>query len=565
MIQQLCIDDFIIIEHLILDFDAGLSVITGETGAGKSIMLAALNLLLGGRADSSVIRPGAKQARLSVRFGLNPLAKTWLQQHDFPTDRCELQRTIGLKGRSRAYINAKLANLGLLAALGEHLLDIHSQHAHQALLKMEQQRRLLDAMVNPNPAYSAMFAVWKTWQDLQQQRKALGGDKAQRENRMTLLRYQIEELETLLSACGDLDQLEANHQRLAHAEQLQTQAQQVLAALQDEVSGQGALSLLHQAQKDLSQMQAHDDNIVETVDLIEQAAINADEAFAELNRYLSQLVLDPDRYALLDQQLAQLQDLARKHQCRVEKLPPLLKDLSAQLQELENAEHTAAQLDIAEQDCLARYHKLALQLSLQRQKSAKTLAAAISQRIKSLGMVQGQLAIEVVYHAAALPSQHGADEVNFLVSTNLKQPLRPLNKVASGGELSRISLAIQVILSQGNGVDCLIFDEVDVGVGGAVAEVIGQQLADLSQQRQVICITHLAQVAAYGRQHFLVEKLNQQDQTISCVQVLNSQQRVEELARMSGGIERTAESLAHARSLLADSAAYQQGVSGATA
>ncbi len=566
MIQQLCIQDFIIIENLCLEFDSGLSVITGETGAGKSIMLAALNLLLGGRADTSVIRPGAKQARLSVSFEVTTLAKAWLKQHDFASDQCVIRRVIGDKSRSRAYINDQLTNLHNLAALGECLIDIHSQHAHQALLKTEQQRALLDALVNPNPALAAVVSAWQAWQNLEARWRSLGGDKQERENRMTLLRYQIDELDTVLSECGDLEELEDEHQRLAHAAQLQAQAQQVLTVLQDDSGEQvGVLALLHQAERDLSQMQNHDDHVAESTHLIEQAAINADEAFAELNRYLSQLVIDPELLITLEQRLAQLQDLARKHQCRVEKLPALLEDLSAQLQTLQEAEQLALSIDADKQQCLLHYQKMAEKLSKQRQKSAKQLGKAITERIAHLGMEQGKLDIAVNFKIQRNPSQYGSDEVDFLVSTNLKQPLRPLHKVASGGELSRISLAIQVILSQGHGVDCLIFDEVDVGVGGAVAEVIGQQLSDLSQQRQVICITHLAQVAAYGNQHFLVEKLNKKQQTISRLYCLNAAQRIEELARMSGGIERSAESLAHARSLLADSTAYQQGASGATA
>ncbi len=550
MLRNISLQDFVIIQTLSLDLDAGLTVITGETGAGKSIIIDALGLLLGERADSSVVREGCEHTEISGCFDLTPSARAWLEAQQLPvTEPCVIRRLVSRNGRSRAFLNGHSITVQNLSALGETLVDIHSQHAHQALLRVDAQRQLLDGMTKPNPVLQEVTEAYTHWKQLRNELKQLGGYGKDRQAQLTLLRYQVEELEALELTETSLETLEAEHSRLAHANQLLESGQIALTALEGE-QGTAALSSLSLALRELSNMQAHDAKLAPIVDMLDAALIQGQEAAHELQHYLDHLELDPQRLDWLEQRLAQLQDTARKHQVRIEALPALLVQLREQLLGLEQYEERAARLETELKQSLKAYRAAAAQLSQQRQQMAHTLALAITDKMQPLGMPGGRLVIEVQAQPEAPPAAVGTDEVLFLVSANPGQSPKPLHKVASGGELSRISLAIAVITAQGSEVATLVFDEVDVGIGGGVAEIVGQKLAALGTQRQVLCITHLPQVAACGQQHLRVRKQAQADRTLTDLVRLNQSERVEEIARMLGGIEITAQTLAHAREML---------------
>jgi len=551
VLHQLSIKDFVIVSQLELDLGTGLTIVTGETGAGKSILIEALALLLGARADSGVIRQGCAQAELLGRFELTALARAWLDEQGLDSSGdCLLRRVIARNGRSRASINGTQVTVQALAALGERLVDIHSQHAHQSLLSADTQRQLLDGMQQPNSQLQTVTQAWADWKALREALLALGGNQQDRDAQLALLRYQVAEFDKLGVTQADLADLEQEHRRLAHAGQLLESAQTALDLLDDEQGG-AALNKLYRASRSLDHAQSHDPRLSPILELLDSALIQAREASEELSHYLAALDVDPQRLEQVEQRIAQLQDLARKHQIRVEQLPAHDAALRAKLDALEHHEQRAAKLEQALRTSLRAYHRAAAQLSSQRQHTADALGLAITAHLQRLGMPHGRLVIAVTPQPEAPPSAQGTDLIQFLVSANPGQPPKPLAKVASGGELSRISLAIQVITAQAGGVGTLVFDEVDVGIGGGVAEIVGRQLAELSRQRQVLCITHLPQVAACGDQQLQVSKTSHDNQTEAHIQRLDPAQRVQEIARMLGGLEITAPTLAHAKEMLA--------------
>lgn len=549
MLSQLSIKDFIIVEQVDLSIQTGLTIVTGETGAGKSILIAALSLVLGERGSSDVVRPQCQQAQLSADFEVNPAVLTWLQAHDLDDgETCVLRRVITENGRSRAYINGQLTSLQNLRSLGYLLVAIHSQHAHQSLMLAENQRHLLDTMAGHDDLLNQVAKLYKQWKKYHDKLQELGGKAADRAAQMQLLNYQIEELEQLNISEETLQDISNEHRRLAYGNQLLAQGQKTLLQLEDEQTG--VLSSLAQVQRDVGDMLTHDSSLESLATLLEGAMIQASEASSELNQYLSQLEHDPARLQQLDDLFASLQDVARKHQVKVEQLPQHLAHLLAQLEGLKAVEQQAIDL---EQDLIKvrqQYDVVAAKLSQQRHQIAPQLAQKISDNIQQLGMPNGQFQIMVNTAENKQPSASGLDDVDFLISTNIGQAPKPLNKIASGGELSRISLAIQVINAQGSGVSLLVFDEVDVGIGGGIAEIVGQKLAELGQQRQVLCITHLPQVACCGQQHLKVVKTADTKQTLSHIIELSAQQRTEEVARMLGGQKITAQTLAHAQEML---------------
>lgn len=554
MLRTITLKDFVIIRELSLDLGAGLTVITGETGAGKSIIIDALGLLLGERADSGVVREGCEQTDLIGCFDLTTSAKNWLGNKSLSSpDPCTIRRVINRNGRSKAYLNGQGIKVQDLSELGETLVEIHSQHAHQALMRMDTQRQLLDGMKQPNQALQAVKQAFTHWQQLRNELKKLGGFGADRQAQLTLLRYQVEELEALELTASSLANIEAEHTRLAYANQLLEGTQAALSLLEaadDADKGGAAVSSLSQALREIENIQAHDEKLAPIAEMLDAAMIQAQEAANELQHYVNNLDIDPQRLEWLEQRLSQCQDTARKHQVKVEKLPTLLTDLQAQLEALENYEQRAAQLESDVEQALNHYRVAAAQLSQQRNDTAQTLSAAITDNMQHLGMPNGRLVIEVQAQADAPPTLFGTDAVTFLVSANPGQSPKPLHKAASGGELSRISLAIQVITAQASEVATLVFDEVDVGIGGGVAEIVGQKLAALGAQQQVLCITHLPQVAACGHQHLRVRKQTQQETTETDLIRLSTDERIQEIARMLGGIEITAQTLAHAQEML---------------
>jgi DNA repair protein RecN (Recombination protein N) len=549
MLYSLSIRNFVLVEQLELELRDGLTIITGETGAGKSILIDALGLLLGERADSGVVRADCEESEISGAFDLTPALKDWLAAQDLLShDDCVVRRVVMRNGRSRAYINDRAVTVQTLRELGEFVVDIHSQHAHQTLLKSDNQRNILDAAAGHEALLKRVGAAYQHWRELRQALKELGGNAADRAAQIHLLRYQVEELDNAeVGNLQGLQDLQEEHKRLAHAGQLQENAASALESLDGDAGG---LSNLYHAQRALQAVVVHDNHLQALLEMLDSAAIQAQEATDELRHYVNQLENDPQRLAWLDQRIGELQDLARKHQLRVEELPDKLAELREKLDNLEHYEERAANLENDLEQALAAYQTVARDLSDSRAATALVLAKRITDNIHQLGMPKGELKIEINHKTDAKPSALGSDEVIFSVSANPGQPLKPLNKVASGGELSRISLAIQVIAAEGSGVPTLVFDEVDVGVGGGVAEIIGRQLHALGEQRQVLCITHLPQVAAYGHQHLQVSKSTRKNTTHTKIHLLDTDKRVEELARMLGGLEITASTLAHAREML---------------
>jgi DNA repair protein RecN (Recombination protein N) len=530
MLKRLRIQDFILIEHLELHFKRGLTVITGETGAGKSILIDALELLLGQRADSGVVRQEAEQAELNGWFG---------EHH--------LQRIISKTGRSRATIDGKSVTIQELASFGETLVHIHGQHAQQDLVRPDYQRQVVDERLDPNLALASVQAAWETWKTLYDELQRLGGQGAERSAQIEWLRYQVAELQEIGVEDLNLPAIEAEHRRLAHAEQLQHNIQQALMYLDQD---DAAVMNLHRALREVQAVQTHDKRLQSSVELLDSALIQAREVADELRHYLEHLDHDPERLLTLDEQFTVLQRLARKHQVSLTELPDYFRQLQTRLQVLEKDDKRATEIQPELQLALEHYREVSTKLSQQRQQLAEKLSDAVTAHAQQLGMPHLRFIIDVVPQFTAPPSALGFDNITFLISTNIGQPPKPLQKVASGGELSRLSLALQVVISHTNQIDTLIFDEADVGVGGGIAEVIGRLFATLGLQRQVLCITHLPQIAAFGKQHFHVSKQAHSSHTRVQVKNLQKQERILELARLLGGISLTEQTVAHAREML---------------
>ena len=550
MLVHLQIRNLAIVEHLELELAAGMSAITGETGAGKSIMVDAIGLLLGDRADTTAVRHGAQRAEISAAFQLAelPMVREWLAQRDLDLDEdCHLRRLISPGGRSRAYINGTPQPLQALRELGELLVDIHGQHEHQSLLKREQQSRLLDDYAGNQTLLSETGKHFRACEELRRRLETLDQADAERDARLDLLRYQIQELEALDLKKDELPALEEEHTRLANAGRLLETGQRALVRLYEgeEVS---AYSLLSQTQQELQSLCALDHRLSPSSELLHGALIQVREAGDELRHYLQGMELDPQRLEWLEQRLADIQRLARKHRLVAADLALQLPQLQAELEDLDQGElHREAlerELQTRRQDYLQQAHKL----SAQRTAAAGELSARITEAMQGLGMQGGRFAITL--KPRDKPNANGLESVEFMVSANPGQPLRPLSKVASGGELSRISLAIQVIAAHSAHIPTLIFDEVDTGIGGAVAQVVGQQLRTLGHTRQILCVTHLAQVASQAHTHLRVSKHSNGQTTQTLIHTLKQNQRLEEIARMLGGLELTDNSLAHAQELI---------------
>lgn len=550
MLSSLRIQNVAIVEHAELQLNAGLTTITGETGAGKSILIDALGLILGERADSSVVKQDTDFAQIDADFSVTPPILSWLQQQGMAkTSVCHIRRLIYANGRSRAFINQQSVSVQQLRGLGEYLVDIHGQHAHQSLLKQEVQRQLLDEVAADKTPLEQVKNCYQQWKSLTTALQHLGGNTQDREAKLALLRYQVHELAELELTPETLSQLETEHRRLANATKLLESSQHALTLL-DADDQNSTLSYLNQASHELGMVQQHDSRLTNVLTLLENAIIQAQEATGELRDYIADLDIDPQRLQQIDHKLTKLQDVARKHKVRFHELPAYFEKLNNQLNELENYEQRASELEANIAKVVQQYRVMAKQLHQQRVTIAARLSQQITENMHQLGMPAGQLVIVVDEDEYAAPSATGIDLVEFLVSTNPGHAPRPLNKVASGGELSRISLAIQVITAQYSGVPTLVFDEVDVGIGGGVAEIVGKLLLQLGQQRQVLCITHLPQVACQGMQHLQVSKITEAQQTHTALQWLTAQQRIEEIARMLGGLEITPQTLAHAREML---------------
>jgi DNA repair protein RecN (Recombination protein N) len=552
MLTHIHIWNFAIVESLDLELEAGLTVLTGETGAGKSILLDALNLALGDRADTGVIRHGADKAEISVTFSTHdaPEAEAWLRDRELDSaEECIIRRTISASGPSKAFVNGKPTPIQSLRELGEMLVDLHGQHEHQSLLRREAQRQLLDDYADHGRLLSELGAAYQHWRDLKDELSALQQASSDRDARLELLSYQVKELEALDLSQDELPELEAEHSRLANANQLLETGNRVLNLLEE--NEEGALgALLGQSCNDIQHLAQADAALNSVAELLDSATIQVREASSELRHYLDALELDPVRLDWINQRLATIQDLSRKHHVAAEELPALLPRLQQELTNLEQAEVRSDEIRQEVESALKGYRALAKKLSKSREKAAEALSQAVTDSMQTLGMEGGRFAIQLEPLADEMPAPQGMERAEFVVSANPGQPLKPLTKVASGGELSRISLAIQVITASQTRIPTLIFDEVDVGIGGRVAEIVGHQLRALAGHRQVICVTHLPQVAALGHHHLQVSKRSDTDTTISEIQELSAEQRVDELARMLGGIEITEQTLSHAREMI---------------
>jgi DNA repair protein RecN (Recombination protein N) len=552
MLVHLAVHNYAIVEHLDLELNAGMSVITGETGAGKSIMLDALGLALGDRADSGVVRPGADKADILASFDLSNIAdaRNWLSERDLDQDGpCILRRVITAEGRSRSYINGTPCPQGDLKALGELLIDIHNQHEHQSLLKPDTHRRLLDEYAGSQELARQVQLGAQRWRQTRNELERLSSASDEQRARQQLLNYQLEELDNLALGEQELPQLEQDHKALSNAESLLAACRVVLEQCSEQDSGNVLSSLTASLQR-LAPFNNNSGALNEAVNLLASAQIQVEEAVGELNRFLDHFDADPARQQLLEDRLDAIYTLARKHRIQPSELNALQQQLFDELENL-NADDQATERLSEELTAYERhYQEKAAELSQLRSNATHTLAAAVESEIQRLGMPGGRFSIELRSNNSAEPHPNGLELVELLVSANPGLPLKPLAKVASGGELSRISLAIQVITAQTSRVPTLVFDEVDVGIGGPTAEVVGQLLRRLGERGQVLTVTHLPQVAAQGHQHLFVHKARDSDATHTAVAQLSCEQRVEEIARMLGGVDLTNESLAHARKMV---------------
>ena len=553
MLTHIHIWNFAIVEALDIELESGLSVLTGETGAGKSILLDALGLALGDRADNTVIRHGQERADISVTFDTSTAenAENWLKQHELDSEHeCIIRRTVNAKGPSKAFINGKPATVQQLRELAEMLVDLHGQHEHQSLMRADVQQQLLDDYANHSDLVNQVTTSFKQWNKLNSEFKKLSSAKNEQDHRLDLLKYQVNELETLNLQTGESEKLDSEYKRLSNASLLLQTAEQTLQALEDNDKGAISQQLSHFT-SELEQLAKTDNKLNEISTLLDNAMIQINEASSELHHYIDSLEMDPQRLSFLDERISSIHNLARKHQVAADELPALFEQLEKELDSIENADIHLEQLQHEISQAETDYKKAAKALTKSRTKAAKILSSKVSENMQELGMEGG--AFEVALNERNHDAFHnnGNEQIEFLVSANPGSPAKSLSKVASGGEISRISLAIQVIAAESTRIPTLIFDEVDVGIGGRVAEIVGLKLRQLAQHRQVICVTHLAQVAALGRHHLQVSKQSDSATTISQINYLDQTQRVNELARMMGGIEITQQTLSHAEEMLA--------------
>jgi DNA repair protein RecN (Recombination protein N) len=552
MLERLFIRDFILVDRLELDFSSGFGALTGETGAGKSILIDALGLLLGARADASVIRMERERAELSAEFRLQPEdspARDWLDAQGFDCEGGQIivRRVIDGGGRSRAWIGGAPASMAQLRELGGLLIDIHGQHAHQALMRESAQRQLFDQHAGLLPQVSELAKLFRAWQMREQALVRALEDSATAVRERERLQWQLDELTALAFDPEAWAELQQEHGRLAHVTQLLEGSAEALALMEE---GEVALDaqLAHIAAL-LGRLQGFDATLGECCGLIESASTQIGEAARFLRAYAHRIDADPAALARADERIAAVLAVTRKYRCEPGDLPGLLAESQRQLDQL-SAESDPVQLEQARDAARNTYLLAAEALSAARRPVAERLSADVTAAMAELAMQGGRF--EVMLQPLAEPSATGLEEVVFNVAANPGQSLAPLAKVASGGELSRIGLAIQVIASARGGTPTLVFDEVDVGIGGRVAEVVGRQLARLGQARQVLCVTHLPQVAARADWQWSIAKRSEAGRTVSTVAVLNAQARIEEIARMLGGEVITDTTRAHAKEMLGD-------------
>jgi len=557
MLLSIDIRNFAIIRSLQLDWRSGMSVITGETGAGKSIVIDALGLVLGERAEQSVITPGAKQTEINALFEVKTKSAChqWLQDNDLLDEDhnscnsdCILRRVIIRDGRSKCYINGRSSTQSQLKQLGSLLVDIHGQHAHQSLLKTKEQLNLLDRYANHADLIDNVKLAFQQLRSIELRKEKLKQEKISRDAKRELLTYQVEELVHANPEQDVLDSLEKEHKHVATSQDRLFLSEQVLVDLSIGDSG-SSVTLLNSAIAKLRELLGIDQSLNSIIETLVDAETLLQDASKEISSYKEHLESDPQKLENLDQQLSKFHDLARKHHVSLQELPQHFTKLQNDLLKIQADDSELDQIQKEYQKSMELYLKQASLLTDSRHKVAKQLTHLVSEKIQPLAMEGGEFSIRMRDRIEGY-SAHGMEEIEFMVSANPGQPLQPLNKVASGGELSRISLAISVITSEQQLVPCIIFDEVDVGIGGATAETVGVLLKELAKQRQVLCVTHQPQVASCGDQHLIASKTKSQNSTTTKVVELSNDQRVEEIARMLGGKVISDKTISHAKEML---------------
>ena len=553
MLLRLQVRDFAIIDQLEIEFAPGMTVLTGETGAGKSILVDALGLVLGERGSGQIVRRGAKRAEFSAAFDISalPNVRHLLEEQALDLDdECLLRRVVGADGRSRAFINGNAATVQQLKLLGEALLDIHGQHFHQSLVRRPVQRDLLDhfgGLLEQSEATDAAFAQWRALADQLQQ--LLAAD-ANRESRLELLKFQLSELESLSMTATEYEELLAEREKFLHSGRIAEGIGHALALLADE-EADNAGSKLAEAIKWVTPLVRYDGGLLVIQQLLDSASIQLSEAATALQQYGISLDIDPARRDWIEERLDAIQAVARKHRVEATQIPVLQERLKSELDELTHAEERGQQLDGAVRAARNSFQALAESLSAARSKAAKRFSTAVTSAMSGLGMPGGKFDIQLTRLNIDDARSSGLDEVDFLISANPGQPLQPLARIASGGELSRMSLAIQVIASDGSCIPTMVFDEVDSGVGGSVAEMVGRRLQELGVRRQVLCVTHLPQVASLADAHVRISKVTDGKATRTMLRALGDDERIQEIARMLGGVEITQTTIDHAAEMLA--------------
>lgn len=553
MLTHLQIENFTLVDHLALDINPGMTVITGETGAGKSILLGALGMAVGDRTQAEKVRMGADRADISATFDISrlPQVSQWLKdqellQQDAPNE-CLLRRLITKEGKSKAFINGLPVTLAQLRELGDQLIDIHSQHEHQSLLNKETHVRLVDDFAHQQSLASDVKLAYREWQARAKSLRERRDNQEELSARFQLLDYQVSELRQLGLGENELSELESEQRQLTQIDSILRSSQQVYALCSDDE--QGLRTHITRALQILRQIPEKAKSLLDAESMLESAAISIDEAAHEIDHFLDSHHPDPERLMVVEERLSAIYDIARKHRVRPEELLEVQTQLEAELAELTGQGTSLEELEFAAHTAEQTYLKLATRLSSGRKKAARQLEKTVNEQLRQLSMENAIFSVDFRSLDDRF-SANGLEEVEFLISTNLGQLAKPLAKVASGGELSRISLAIQVVTAQTSTTPTLVFDEVDVGIGGATGEVVGKLLRELGAKGQVLCVTHLAQVASLGHHHLQVMKSSTQHSTASQLHWLNQEERVNEVARMMGGITLTEQTLAHAREML---------------
>lgn len=553
MLLSIHINNYTLVESLEIEFASGTTAITGETGAGKSLVLDALGMALGDRADTDTIRHTKSRAEITATFDISKIdaAQRWLQLNDFDVadGQCILRRLYTTEGRSRGYINGQPCTMQQLQLLGEMLTDIHSQHEHQSLLRRDTHRRLLDEYAGTTDLAGEVVSVFQQWNKVNKQLNGLIERADELKARRELLAFQVEELQQLGLSHDELINLEQEQQTLANAEQILEDSHNLLAIC-DQNENFNVRDGINRALMTLASLKHKPTALANAEEMLQSAMIQVEEAIHEIDNHIDRFEADPQRLQQVEERLSAIFELSRKHRVNADQLPETLEALEAELKELEDGGESIEALQQQLDRLTISYSSQSAKLTAQRSKAAKTMAADINKQLQLLSMQGAELVVSLSPVPTGELRANGGEDIEFLISTNPGQPAKALQKIASGGELSRVSLAIQVVAAAHSDIPTLVFDEVDVGIGGSTADVVGRLLKQLGERGQVISVTHQPQVAAHAHHHYLASKVVDNISAESLMTPLNQQQRVEELARMLGGAKVTEQTLSHASELL---------------